>query len=479
MAEPVTRSGGRRRIAHPTVEQRRAQGREARVRSPRSGHAGWVPATDRPDPVALLEAQNRTREPDLIPVRHGRMAVSPLTFYRGAAVIMASDLRTTPTAGLTTQLCGDAHLSNFGGYASPERTLVFDVNDFDETLPGPFEFDLKRLAASFAITARNNGFAKGDALGPAMTSVRAYREAMATFASMRTLDVWYAHLSEDQVMATARGGVRTKADQRALARAERNVQKAHTHDSLQALSKLGEVVDGQYRIVSQPPVIVPLRELRSRYGIDAERPGPIVREQFRNYRATLEDDRRHLLERFEFVDFARKVVGVGSVGTRAFIILLQGRDAHDPLFLQVKEATRSVLEAYLPRSRYRHHGERVVMGQRLMQAASDIFLGWTIGVDARRHFYWRQLRDMKVSAIVEGMAPTPLAVYAQLCGRTLAKAHARAGDPVAIAAYLGSGDAFDRAIVDFAKRYADQNEKDYEEFLSAIKSGRLEAKVGV
>jgi uncharacterized protein (DUF2252 family) len=470
------------RISHPGLEKRRATGKAARVATPRSSHAGWKPAADRSDPIALLEAQNRTREPDLIPVRHGRMMVSPFTFYRGAAKVMAADLAETPTAGLTVQLCGDAHLSNFGAFGSPERTLVFDVNDFDETLPGPFEYDVKRLAASFVIAARNNGFGKGDLLTAATRSVAAYREAMAGFAAMRTMDIWYAHMSGDDVIALAKNSVKTKEDQLALARAERAVERAHTHDSLQALAKLAEAVGGRYRIVSQPPIVIPLRELGRAYGIDAQQPrsiGPVVREQFGAYRATLQDDRRRLLERFEFVDMARKVVGVGSVGTRAFIVLLQGRDEHDPLFLQVKEATRSVLEDHLPRSRYKHHGQRVVAGQRLMQAASDIFLGWTIGVDARRHYYWRQLRDMKESAVVEGMTPTGLHMYAGMCGWTLARAHARSGDPVAIAAYLGSGDSFDKAITDFAKRYADQNEKDYEEFVAAIHSGRLKAEQGL
>ncbi len=468
------------RISHPSLEERRAKGKSARAETPRSSHSGWKPATDRADPIALLEAQNRTREPDLVPVRFGRMMVSPFTFYRGAAKVMAADLAGTPTAGLTVQLCGDAHLSNFGAFASPERTLVFDVNDFDETLPGPFEYDVKRLAASFVIAARNNGFGKDDVLTAATRSVAAYREAMAAFASMRTMDVWYARMSADDVLAIARNSVRTKQDQQALARAEHAVDQAHTHDSLQALSKLAEAVGGRYRIVSQPPIVIPMREMGRRvYGVDIERPGPIVRAQFRAYRGTLQDDRRHLLERFDFVDFARKVVGVGSVGTRAFIVLLQGRDLHDPLFLQIKEATRSVLEDHLPRSRYRHHGERVVAGQRLMQAASDIFLGWTTGVDTRRHYYWRQLRDMKESAVVEGMTPTGLYMYAGMCGWTLARAHARSGDVVAIAAYLGSGDSFDKAITDFAKRYADQNELDYQAFVAAIKAGRLEAREGL
>jgi uncharacterized protein (DUF2252 family) len=475
-----------KRVAHPSVEERRAQGKEARDQTPPSSHAGWAPATDRPDPVGLLEEQNLTREPDLVPVRHGRMLVSPFTFYRGAAKIMAADLADTPTAGLKVQLCGDAHLSNFGVFASPERRLLFDLNDFDETLPGPFEYDVKRLAASFTIAARNNGFTKADTKAVTQGSVAAYREAMAGFAAMGTMEVWYAHLDEEELMQGVRSAAaessRTKKERKAAKRAEKKAEeaaaKARTRDSLQALSKLGEVVDGRYRIVSQPPIVVPMRELAATYGLSAEEVERGLHEQFRAYRATLQDDRRRLLERFELVDVARKVVGVGSVGTRAFIGLLQGRDQQDPLFLQVKEATASVLEGHLPKSRYKQHGQRVVDGQRMMQAASDIYLGWTRGVDVNRHYYWRQLRDMKGSAEVEAMAPIVLNFYAGICGWTLARAHARSGDPVAIAAYLGEGDQFDRSISDFAKRYADQNELEYQAFAEAIRSGQLEALEG-
>jgi uncharacterized protein (DUF2252 family) len=438
---------------------------------------------DRPDPVGLLEEQNATREPDLVPVRHGRTLVSPFTFYRGTAKIMATDLANTPTAGLQVQLCGDAHLSNFGAFASPERRLLFGLNDFDETLPGPFEYDVKRLAASFTIAARNNGFGKADTRTVTLASVAAYREAMAGFAAMGTMAIWYAHLDEDQLLRAVQSAAAkasktkkgAKAAKRARKTAEKAVAKAHTRDSLQALSKLGELVDGRYRIVSQPPIVVPMRELEATYGLSADQMEQVLRDQFRSYRATLRDDQRQLLERFQPVDMARKVVGVGSVGTRAFIALLQGRDQHDPLFLQVKEATRSVLEGPLPKSRYKQHGERVVYGQRMLQAASDIYLGWTRGVDVNRYFYWRQLRDMKGSAEVEAMAPLGLRVYAGICGWTLARAHARSGDPIAIAAYLGEDDQFDRSITDFAKRYADQNEQDYQAFAKAIRSGRLEA----
>ena len=486
-------------ITHPSVEERTQMGLDARKRTPRSSHAKWRPATDRPDPVDLLMEQNLTREPDFVPVRHGRMMVSPFTFYRGAAKIMAADLKETPVAGLHAQLCGDAHLSNFGLFASPERRLLFDLNDFDETLPGPFEFDVKRMAASFTIAGRYNGFSTADARASTLMAVEAYREAMAQFATMRTMDIWYAHLDDNQLMEAVRGVVaetrqaarkeskaarkdtrtQEKLAKLAAKRAEQTRKKAYTRDSLQALSKLAEFVDGAYRIVSQPPIVVPMRDLAATYGMPPDAVGPAIRDQFQAYRATLQDDRRAVLERFQVVDVARKVVGVGSVGTRAFIVLLQGRDEHDPLFLQIKEATASVLEAYLPKSRYRMHGERVVQGQRMIQAASDIYLGWTQGVDVNRHFYWRQLRDMKGSVLVESMTPLGLTFYARTCGWTLARAHARSGDPVAMSAYLGDSDAFDRSVTDFADRYADQNEQDYEQFVKAIRSGRLEAREGV
>ena len=459
------------------------------------------------------------------------MMVSPFTFYRGAAKIMAEDLKNTPTAGLGAQLCGDAHLSNFGAFASPERRLLFDLNDFDETLPGPFEYDVKRMAVSFVLAARDNGFSRAEALAAAQASVAGYREAMADFAQRKTMDIWYASLDESEIMRearvvaesataaektagkaekktakkvaedktakTAKAGAKRKdiaaekvektevkeaRSQAKMAKlAEKRVQqfsaKARTRDSLSALSKLAEVVDGRYRIVSQPPVVIPLRELAPE--LSPDQLGHMLREQFRSYRATLQPDRKHLLEQFELVDVARKVVGVGSVGTRGFIALLQGRDSADPLFLQAKEATSSVLEAHLPRSKYRNQGQRVVQGQRLMQAASDIFLGWTVGVDTSRHFYWRQLRDMKGSVPIENTTSLGLTMYGRLCGWTLARAHARSGDPVAMAAYLGQTDEFDRAISAFSERYADQNERDYDEFVAAIKDGRLTCMEGV
>ena len=494
--------------SHTSVEDRQAIGERAREQTPLSSQADWEPGAERPDPVELLIEQNATREADLVPVRHGRMTVSPFTFYRGAAKVMATDLATTPMAGLVVQLCGDAHLSNFGGFASPERQLLFGLNDFDESLPGPFEYDLKRMAASFTIAARNNGFTPADARAVTVESVKAYRSGMAEFAAMHTLDVWYSHMSEQHIQDALRAvqeasvvGVKpgkgkagknktgkkkqgaTKADAALIARASKNlnktIRKAHTRDSLGALPKFAEVVDGRHRIVSQPPVIIPLRDLAASYEMTPEEARSAVEDQFRVYKATLSNDRRLLLDRFTIVDVARKVVGVGSVGTRAWMVLLQGRDNADPLFLQVKEATSSVLEDHLPKSRYNTPGQRVVEGQRLMQAASDIFLGWTRGVQANRYYYWRQLRDMKASALVELMSPFAMKFYAQLCGWTLARAHARSGDPIAIAEYLGTGGAFDNAIADFSNRYADQNQRDYDIFVKAIADGRIQAVTGI
>jgi len=492
--------------SHTSVEDHQAIGERAREQTPLSSQADWEPAPERPDPVELLIEQNTTREADLVPVRHGRMTVSPFTFYRGAAKIMATDLATTPMAGLVVQLCGDAHLSNFGGFASPERQLLFGLNDFDETLPGPFEYDLKRMAASFTIAARNNGFTPADVRAVTMESVKAYRSGMADLAAMRTLDTWYAHMTEHDIQdamreveetsnsrkkpAKGKTGKKkkgaTKADKadaalvaEAAKRANKTLRKAHTRDSLGALPKFAEVVDGRHRIVSQPPVIIPLRDLAASYEMTPDEARDAVEEQFRIYKATLSNDRRQMLDRFTIVDVARKVVGVGSVGTRAFMVLLQGRDSGDPLFLQVKEATGSVLEDHLPKSRYNTPGQRVVEGQRLMQAASDIFLGWTRGVQANRYYYWRQLRDMKASAEVELMSPVGMTYYARMCGWTLARAHARSGDPIAIAEYLGAGGAFDNAIADFSALYADQNQRDYDAFVEAIADGRIEAVSGI
>jgi uncharacterized protein (DUF2252 family) len=464
-------------VVHRTVQERRELGKRARKEIPREGLGGWAPAADRPDPVALIEAQDARREPDLVPVRHGRMLVSPFTFYRGAAAIMAVDLRQLPRSGLEVQLCGDAHLSNFGVFASPERTLLFDLNDFDETLPGPFEYDVARLAASFVVAGRNNAFTAEESRASVMKVVSSYRLAMREFAGMRTLDIWYAHLDANQILAEARQA--GSAERKTIKRGQKSIEKARTRDSLQALEKLTVVVGGHHRIISDPPILVPARELNERYGLKADEVVGAVHAQLVEYRATLDDDRRHLLEQFDFVDLARKVVGVGSVGTRAWIGLLQGRDGEDPVFLQVKEATASVLEEHLPKSRYEQPGERVVQGQRLMQAASDIFLGWTKGVQEDRFYYWRQLRDMKGSVEIERLDPAGLAWYADICGRTLARAHARSGDPVAIGAYLGSGENFDRGMTTFAESYADQNDRDYAAMKAAVDSGRMTALAGV
>ncbi|MEV6272217.1 DUF2252 domain-containing protein [Kribbella sp. NPDC051936] len=493
------------KVHHLTLQERQAQGLEARTHVPPDSHAGWRPAADRPDPVSLIEEQNLRRDADLVPVRHGRMMASPFTFYRGAAKIMAVDLAATPTSGLQVQLCGDAHLSNFGVFASPERNLVFDINDFDETLPGPFEYDVERLAASFMVAAQNNGCSTPDAQAITKGCVTSYREAMAQFAGMRTLDVWYAHLAEDQIKESvdaffaasgrAKGsgkdgkkgkqkktgedegitGMTQKQVKEAQKRFQKNALKAHSRNSDQALSKLSEEVDGRYRIVSAPPVIVPARELHVVYGREPADFEEVVINLFTGYRASLRPELRRLLERFEVIDWARKVVGVGSVGTRAFIVLLQGRDRDDPLFLQVKEATQSVLEGPLPKSEFAQSGERVVHGQRLMQASSDIFLGWSEGVEPGRYYYWRQLRDMKGSALVEMLKPAELAFYGRTCGWTLARAHARSGDPVAISAYLGEDDSFDNAITDFSERYATQNDQDFADFAKAISSNRIDA----
>lgn len=488
-------------------------GTSAAGHTPPSSQAGWEPAADRPDPVDLLVEQNGPREPDLVPLRHGRMMASPFTFYRGAARIMATDLASTPTAGLHVQLCGDAHLSNFGGFGSPERQLIFDLNDFDETLPGPFEYDVKRMATSFTIAAHHNGFAPDTARAITRESVRAYRVAMAEFAAMHTLDVWYAHLSDQdfqQALLAARPnpagtsatGKHSKKKKKKKAKGkgpkvstaekatsaeiehaikvfDKAIRKARGRDNLQALTRFTEVVDGQRRIISTPPLVVPQRDLTGAWGLSADEIRTAVDEQFEAYKTSLSDDRRQLLDRFTIVDVARKVVGVGSVGTRAFMVLLQGADAGDPLFLQVKEATRSVLEDHLPKSRYRNAGQRVVEGQRLTQSASDIFLGWTKGVGKDRFYYWRQLRDMKVSADVDSMSPYGMTFYARMCGWTLAHAHARSGDPAALAGYMGDDDGFENDIATFSEHYAEQNQRDFDAFVHAVSSGRIEARQGV
>ncbi|MEU7006177.1 DUF2252 domain-containing protein [Streptomyces sp. NPDC046332] len=461
-----------RAAPHATPEERAALGKEARRRSPRSSHAEYQPSPDRPDPLAILEAQSATRVPELVPIRYGRMAESPFRFYRGAAAIMASDLSDSPRSGLTAQLCGDAHMLNFRLLASPERQLMFDINDFDETLPGPWEWDVKRLSASFVIAGRANGFDDTERARIVSSTVRSYREAMIRFAGMRTIDVWYAKIDADRLEALATDRLH-KRGQKNLARA---MAKARTRDSLQAFAKVTETVDGRPMIAADPPLLVPISDMLP----DAERSA--LERQFRGlierYGRTLASDRRTLLEDYRLADVARKVVGVGSVGTRCWIFLLLGRDDRDPLFLQAKEADTSVLAAHVGASTYRNQGERVVSGQRLMQAASDIFLGWerVNGIDGKqRDFYVRQLRDWKGIAMPERMRPEDMEAFGELCGVTLARAHARSGDRIAIAAYLGSGDAFDRALATFAEAYADQNERDHQALLDAVRAGRLPA----
>jgi uncharacterized protein (DUF2252 family) len=456
-----------------TPTERAAAGRAARKASPRSSHAGWTPASGRDDPVELLERQAASRVGQLAPLRYGRMLASPFAFYRGAAAVMAADLAGTPRSGFAAQLCGDAHLANFGAYASPERQLVFDVNDFDETLPGPWEWDVKRLAASFAVAARERGFEAPARRRIVAAMAAEYRASMARSAALGNLEVLYQRL--DRETFAERWEAAAGREQRR--RLERTVAKARAKDRLRALSKLTREVDGELRIVSEPPLIVPMGELAG------EARGEDVRarvlEVFADYRDSLDPHRHALLDGYRFVDAAFKVVGVGSVGTRAWIVLMTGRDETDPLFLQVKEAQRSVLEPYAAPSRYPHQGERVVQGQRLMQAASDFLLGWVRarGIDGEHHdYYVRQLWDWKGSARIETMDPPALTAYGEICGMTLAHAHARSGDRIAIAAYLGRGDVFDRALTEFAEAYADQNERDYEALREAVDGGRVEAR---
>jgi uncharacterized protein (DUF2252 family) len=464
-------------VPHLSVAERVARGRAARAEVPRASHATFEPSNNRTDPLKVLERQAETRVPELVPIRYGRMLVSPFTFYRGAAMIMAEDLAPTPRSGLNVQCCGDAHLSNFGVFASPERQLVFDLNDFDETLPGPWEWDVKRLAVSMLVAASYNGYAVKDQERAVLETVAAYRDAMASFAGMKNLDVWYAHMDVE----TAIGELGSQLKPKMAKRAEKTVAKARTRDSMSAFSKLTEVVDGRVRIVDQSPLIVPIDQLVSGGERDEMYEG--LHGLVREYRETLEFDRRILLEQFELADFARKVVGVGSVGTRAWIALMLGRNGEDPLFLQVKEAEASVFEEFLGPSEFSNHGERVVTGQRLMQASSDIFLGWLhvdSGLDGQaRDFYCRQLKDWKGSAEIEQMIPQGVAMYGKLCGWTLARAHARSGDRIAIAAYLGSGFSFDRAILEFSNAYAEQNERDYKALSAAVSSGKIEAQTGL
>ena len=463
------------KIQHLARAERAANGKAARLRTPLSSHAEFV-TTGRSDPVALLESQAVTRVPELVPIRYGRMIASPFSFYRGGALIMAADLARTPGSGLISQLCGDAHLSNFGVYASPERQLVFDINDFDETHPGPFEWDVKRLAASLTVAGRENGFSSKKCRKIVVATAAAYRSSMIEFAGQGNLPVWYSHVNLDEMM----NQIGDQLDARRQATTKAALDKARSRDSLQALAKLTTMVNGHARIKSQPPLLIPLEELRGEQGAHTEYQA--LGSLHEAYRRTLQWDRRHLLEQYELVQVARKVVGVGSVGTRAWILLFEGLDGADPLFLQAKEAQASVLSGFVKGGRVRNEGERVVNGQHLMQASSDIFLGWqrTLGADGvERDFYVRQLRDGKGSVVVENFAPDGMQFYGRMCGQTLARAHARSGDRVAIAAYLGSSDRFENAIAEFAEACATQNVSDHSALVDAAATGRIIAQTGI
>jgi uncharacterized protein (DUF2252 family) len=475
------RDGHHAEATRPRPEHRAASGKAARATAPLEAHAEFRPAASR-DPVGLLLGQAKTRVPELVPIRHGRMLVSPFTFYRGAALVMAADLATTPTPGLRAQVCGDAHLANFGAYASPERRLVFDLNDFDETLPGPFEWDVKRLAASLVVAGRDNGFTDKQSRKTSLAAVENYRTAMRGFAAQPILDVWYAHLNIEDAVAeyrstlTARKLKERKADLKAT---QKLLAKAHTRDSLQAVGKLTTVTDGGRRIISDPPLIVPIDELS---GVDHEVLMGRIRSLLAVYRGTLPADRRHLLDHFTLADVAHKVVGVGSVGTRAWIFLLEAGVEAEVLLLQGKQAEASALADYAGASEYANQGERVIAGQRLMQASSDIFLGW-IRIQSPEgrdeDYYLRQLRDWKLSAEIELMRPESMELYARLCGWTLARAHARSGDRIAISAYLGGSSRFENAIADFAETYADQNQRDHAALAAAVTAGHIQAQAGV
>jgi uncharacterized protein (DUF2252 family) len=470
--QPRTEKPGR----SPEVVARAERGKAARAAVPRTTHGEWTPPAGRRDPIELLQEQAADRVQELLPIRYGRMLNSAFAFYRGAAYLMAADLAGEPRTGLDVQLCGDAHLSNFGAFAAPDRRLIFTLNDFDETLAGPFEWDLKRLVASFAVAGRDRGFDAKQRQKVNMTVTRSYREAMHGFAAMGTLELWYARIELDEIALMGAAHVTSKQQKRF----EKNLDKTRSKDSMRAFAKLTTVVDGRARFVSEPPLLTPVEELVGsdrRAELDA-----YVRKVLSGYGRTLPSDRRRLLGRFRYADAARKVVGVGSVGTRAWVLLLLGRDGGDPLILQFKEAQASVREPFLGRSEFDHHGRRVVEGQRLMQAASDILLGWVRTPDfegVARDFYVRQLWDSKGSALVEQMEPNIMALYAQLCGRALAKAHARSGDSIAIAAYLGKSTRLDRALSDFAEAYADQNERDHRALAEAVASGRIEARTDV
>ena len=460
---------------HLSPADRAASGRSCRAQTPRSSHAEWEPPGDRTDPITLLEEQAADRVPELVPIRYGRMSASPFAFYRGAAYLMAADLSRTPRTGIRVQLCGDAHLANFGGFASAERQLLFDLNDFDETLAGPWEWDVKRLAASVAVAGRDNGFSSHKRAKIVLRLVAAYREAIRQFAALSNLDVWYARASFEDIKKL----LRAEANRSQKKRVDKTVAKGVRRDHARAYAKLAVKGNGDPRIRADPPLIVPIGDLVD--GPAARQLERAARKLLDAYRHSLDGDRRRLLERYRYADMARKVVGVGSVGTRCWVILLIGRDSNDPLFLQAKEAPRSVLERFAGRSEFANQGQRVVEGQRLMQAASDICIGWLreppgIGDLKLRDFSVRQLWDSKISLDIAAMRPSDMTLYARLCAWTLARAHARSGDSIAIASYLGASDSFDRAVATFAETYADQNERDHAALLDAIATGRVQAK---
>ena len=444
----------------PSREERTAAGAKTRISSPPASLGTWSPKPDRIDPIELLESQATTRLPDLVPVRYGRMSISPFTFYRGAALPMASDLSAAANSGITVQLCGDAHLSNFGLFASPERALLFDINDFDETIPGPFEFDLKRLAASLVVAGRELGLSAHDARHTVHRAMRSYRDRMAGYATMRAIDVYYARVDASGVLAYANKAARGMI--------KRTVKATAHHDSVHELPKLTSLVDGKRRIVEHPPTLIKLRDMTQ----------PLANSALRVYRETLQEDRRVLIDRYRLADYALKVVGVGSVGLSAFVGLMTSGSDDDPLFLQAKQAEASVYERYLGPSEHASHGERVVTGQRRLQAAGDILLGWTIG-ERGQHVYIRQLQDQKGSAVIDTMTAEDLATWGELCAWALARGHARSGDPATIAGYLGTDKEFEHAMATFADAYADQNEQDHAALLAAIKSGRISAVQGV
>ncbi len=461
-------------LAHAKLQSGESaeRGRAARDSLPRSAHGDWVPALDRPDPVDVLAAQAASRLPELVPIRYGRMLVSPFTFYRGAAAVMAADLAATPDSGIVVQACGDAHISNFGGFAAQDRRLVFGPNDFDETLPGPWEWDVKRMAASVELAGRDVGLRAGRRERIVMACVREYREAMRGFANESHLDVWYDRINASELVDRFGG----QLGKRGRIEFAKPFAKARTKTSLRAVRKLTEFTGGELRFRRVPPLLVPLRELVD--PADAREDTEIVQVALEEYAASLDEDRRYLFGTYRFVDMARKVVGVGSVGTRAWILLLVGRGGMDPLVLQMKEAQASVLEPYLGASEFDNHGERVVRGQRLSQAAIDLFLGWqrSRGLDGKDHdFYIRQLWDWKASIDLSRMSESGLLAYTRACGWSLARAHARSGDRLAIAAYLGTGAKFDQAIARFSRAYADQTELDHQRLADAVAMGDIAA----